>query len=60
MFRPPEYAALINPNINAFAFTNADAVGRYITGKMREMYIQSRLGPKDWSPIGEYKFKKPQ
>jgi len=73
MFRPPEYAALINPAHNAFAngwtillANHVEALNRMADGVRgnalsRELNrVLQGLGPKDWSPIGEYKREAPK
>lgn len=49
MFRPPEYAALISPMINAFAMMVA------ADGQVQGLSIEwccalHELGPREWSP----------
>jgi hypothetical protein len=54
MFRPPEYAALINP-INTFVQFPAIS-GRAMDEYFKQM-MQIKRGPKEWSPIGKYEIK---
>lgn len=67
MFRPPEYAALIDPGFIAFGNypDPGQAVDLYFKRMVEKALLPENniawllgLGPKDWSPIGEYKFKR--